>query len=61
MRLVSDEPDLPGGTGEQRELLRRPRAVVETKDSENAELRRCWTGNVGLMTLVDGERGCWGR
>jgi hypothetical protein len=36
---VSDEPDLPGGAGEQRELLARLRAVVEAKDAENAMLR----------------------
>jgi len=37
--LVSGEPDLRGGGGEQRELLARLRAVVEAKDAENAVLR----------------------
>jgi hypothetical protein len=36
---VSDEPDLPGGGGEQRELLARLRAVVEAKDTEITVLR----------------------
>jgi transposase len=36
---VSDEPGLPAGAGEQRELLARLRAVVEAKDTENAMLR----------------------
>ena len=39
MGFVSDEPDLPGGAGEQRELLARLRAVVEAKDAEVAVLR----------------------
>lgn len=39
MGLVSDEPDLPGGAGEQRELRARLRAVVEAKDAEVAVLR----------------------
>ena len=50
MRLVSDEPDLPGGAGEQRELLARLRAVVEAKDSENAALR------AELSAALDRER-----
>ena len=50
MRLVSDEPDLPGGAGEQRELLARLRAVVEAKDSENAVLR------AELSAALDRER-----
>jgi hypothetical protein len=36
---VSDASGLPGGAGEQRELLARLRAVVEAKDTENAVLR----------------------
>ena len=36
---MSDEPDLPGGAGGQRELLARLRAVVEAKDAEVAALR----------------------
>ena len=36
---MSDEPDLPGGAGEQRGLLARLRAVVEARDAENAMLR----------------------
>jgi transposase len=36
---VSDEPDLPAGGGEQRELRARLRAVVEAKDAENTMLR----------------------
>ena len=36
---MSDEPDLPGGAGEQRELLTRLRAVVEAKDTEVTVLR----------------------
>ena len=47
---MSDEPDLPGGAGEQRELLARLRAVVEAKDSENAVLR------VELSAALDRER-----
>ena len=47
---MSDEPDLPGGAGEQRELLARLRAVVEAKDSENAVLR------AELSAALDRER-----
>ncbi len=36
---MSDEADLPGGGGEQRELLARLRAVVEAKDTEITVLR----------------------
>jgi transposase len=36
---VSDEPGLPAGGGEQRELLARLRAVIETQDAENTMLR----------------------
>ena len=36
---MSDAPDLPGGAGEQRELLARLRAVVEARDAENTMLR----------------------
>jgi transposase len=36
---VSDEPDLPGAAGGQRELLARLRAVIEAKDEELAALR----------------------
>lgn len=39
MRFVSDEPDLPGGAGEQRELLARLRVLVESKDTEITVLR----------------------
>ena len=37
--LVSDEPGMPAGGGEQRELLARLRVVIEAKDAENAMLR----------------------
>jgi transposase len=37
---VPDEPGLAGVIEEQRELLSRLRAVVETKDTENAVLRQ---------------------
>ena len=47
---MSDEPDLPGGAGEQRELLARLRALVEAKDSENAVLR------AELSAALDRER-----
>ena len=47
---MSDEPDLPGGAGGQRELLARLRAVVEAKDSENAVLR------AELSAALDRER-----
>jgi hypothetical protein len=47
---VSDEPDLPGGAGEQRELLARLRAVVEARDAENAVLR------AELAAALDRER-----
>ena len=50
MRLVSDEPDLPGGDGEQRELLARLRAVVEAKDAEVRVLR------AELSSAVERER-----
>ena len=36
---MSDVPDPCAGTGEQRELLARLRAVIEVKDAENAVLR----------------------
>jgi transposase len=36
---VSDVPGLSAGSGEQRELLARLRAVIEAKDAENAVLR----------------------
>jgi hypothetical protein len=36
---VPDAPDPSAGSGEQRELLARLRAVVEAKDAENAVLR----------------------
>jgi transposase len=36
---VPDEPGLPAGAGEQRELLARLRAVVEARDAENTMLR----------------------
>jgi transposase len=48
--LVSDEPDLPGGAGEQRGLLARLRAVVEARDAENAMLR------AELAAALDRER-----
>jgi len=47
---VSDEPDLPGGAGEQRELLARLLAVVEVRDAENAMLR------AELAAALDRER-----
>jgi transposase len=47
---VSDEPDLPGGGGEQRELLARLRAVVEAKDTEVRVLR------AELSSAVERER-----
>ena len=47
---MSDEPDLPGGAGEQRELLARLRALVEAKDSVNAVLR------AELSAALDRER-----
>jgi len=50
LRLVSGEPDLPGGAGEQRELPAWLRAVVEAKDSENAVLR------AELSAALDRER-----
>ena len=50
MRLVSGEPDLPGGAGEQRELLARLRAVVEAKDTEITVLR------AELSAALDRER-----
>jgi transposase len=36
---VSDEPGVPAGGGDQRELAARLRAVIEAKDAENAVLR----------------------
>ena len=36
---MPDEPGLPAGAGEQRELLARLRAVVEARDAENTMLR----------------------
>jgi len=36
---VPDEPDVPAGSGDQRELAARLRAVIEAKDAENAMLR----------------------
>jgi len=36
---VSDEPGVPAGSGDQRELAARLRAVIEAKDAENAMLR----------------------
>jgi hypothetical protein len=36
---VSDVPEVPSGSGGQRELVARLRAVVEAKDAENAALR----------------------
>ena len=50
MWLVSDEPGLPGGAGEQRELLARLRAVVEAKDTEVTVLR------AELSAALDRER-----
>jgi Transposase IS66 family/Family of unknown function (DUF6444) len=50
LRFVSDEPDLPGGGGEQRELLARLRAVVEAKDTEVRVLR------AELSSAVERER-----
>ena len=47
---MSDEPDLPGGAGEQRGLLARLRAVVEARDAENAMLR------AELAAALDRER-----
>ena len=47
---MSDEPDLPGGGGEQRELLARLRAVVEAKDTEVRVLR------AELSSAVERER-----
>jgi hypothetical protein len=47
---VSDEPDLPGGAGEQRELLARLQAVVEAKDTEITVLR------AELSAALDRER-----
>jgi transposase len=47
---MSDEPDLPGGAGEQRGLLARLRAVVEARDAENAMLR------AELAAALDQER-----
>ena len=38
--LVPEEPGLADVIAEQRELQSRLRAVVETKDAENAMLRR---------------------
>jgi hypothetical protein len=38
--LVPEEPGPADVIGEQRELLSRLRAVAETKDAENAMLRR---------------------
>ena len=50
MWLVSDESGLPGGGGEQRELLARLRAVVESKDAEITVLR------AELAAVLDRER-----
>jgi len=36
---VSDEPDVPAGSGDQRELAARLRAVIGARDAENAMLR----------------------
>ena len=36
---MPDEPGLPAGAGEQRELLARLRAVVKARDAENTMLR----------------------
>ena len=36
---MSDEPGVPAGGGDQRELVARLRAVIEAKDAENAVLR----------------------
>jgi hypothetical protein len=36
---VSDVPDVPSGSGGERELVARLRAVIEAKDAENAILR----------------------
>ena len=47
---MSDEPDLPGGGGKQRELLARLRAVVEAKDTEVRVLR------AELSSAVERER-----
>ena len=47
---MSGEPDLPGGAGEQRELLARLRAVVEAKDTEITVLR------AELSAALDRER-----
>ena len=47
---MPDEPDLPGGAGEQRALLARLRAVVEARDAENAMLR------AELAAALDRER-----
>ena len=44
---MSDEPDLPGGAGEQRELLARLRAVVEAKDTEITVLRAELSAGLG--------------
>ena len=53
MWLVSDEPGLPGGAGEQRELLARLRAVVEAKDTEVTVLR------AELSAALDREAPSW--
>jgi hypothetical protein len=37
--LCSDEPGVPAGSGDQRELVARLRAVIGAKDAENAMLR----------------------
>jgi hypothetical protein len=36
---VSDAPDVPSGSGDQRPLVARLRAVIEAKDTEIAALR----------------------
>ena len=50
---MSEEPDLPGAAGEQRELAARLRAVVEAKDAELAALR---IANAGLRADLEAER-----
>jgi hypothetical protein len=36
--LVSDEPGVPAGGGDQRELAARLRVVIEAQDAQNAAL-----------------------
>jgi hypothetical protein len=66
---VSDEPGVPAGGGDQRQLVARLRAVIEAKDAENAVLRaelraqleryrRCGTGTRATIPATRSAAGC---